>query len=102
VINGELLKPLARHLMSRAGDPRYWRERAEKALRLARSIPNEDVAQRLKALAADYLERADSLQADCPPAELTARPEAAPQQMQQQQQQQQQQPQPDPKPEPDE
>ena len=67
--------------MSRAGDPNYWREKAEKALRLARSIPDEDVAQRLNVLAADYLERAQALAG-----EVQARPEAVQQELQQHQQ----------------
>jgi hypothetical protein len=51
--------------MSRPDDsnthPSYWREKAARAMRLANSIGAADVTDKLRALAADYLERAQDL-----------------------------------------
>jgi|RhiMetStandDraft_4_1073278.scaffolds.fasta_scaffold1598899_1 hypothetical protein len=40
----------------------WLREQAERCLRLARAVTANDVADRLRALAADYLERATKLE----------------------------------------
>lgn len=39
----------------------YFLKQAERCLRIARAIPTRDVAERLKALAQEYLDRADAL-----------------------------------------
>jgi hypothetical protein len=40
----------------------WLREQAERCLRLARSVTANDIADRLRALAAEYLERATKLE----------------------------------------
>lgn len=61
-------------------DPSYWREMADRALRLARSTTAADAAEKLKAAAVEDLERALALTAEAQPHPVS---------------QQQQQPQPD-------
>ena len=57
--------------------PKYWRDKAARALRLAHGMAGSDLGEKLRLLAADYLQRSRTL---------------SPRAVQQQQQQQQQQP----------
>ena len=45
-----------------ASEAERLREQAARCLRLANTVPNEDVVQRLRGLAADYLDHAHTLE----------------------------------------